>query len=75
MENWICPECCDKYDIKEERVYKIGAGPFVPDSQTGICPMCSEYRILVKTEPLEESGTEPELEKQEGNYVIAAAVE
>jgi rubrerythrin len=66
-EYWVCPECLDKYDIKEKRVYEIGGGPFIEDSKMGICPMCSEYRILLKAEPLKESGSEPtESEKQEG---------
>ena len=62
MEYWICPECLDKYNLTEKRAHSIGAGPFVPDQKMGICPMCKEYRILIKAEPLKESG----IQKQEG---------
>ena len=53
-ELWICPECLEKYDIKEKRVLKIGTGAFVSEQKMGICPMCHEYRNLVKVEPLPE---------------------
>ena len=56
MENWICPECLEKYEIEEQS----GGG-----HKMGICPMCKEYRHLVKAEPLKESGTEPDLDNEE----------
>ena len=64
-ELWICPECLEKYDIKEKRVLKIGTGAFVSEQKMGICPMCHEYRNLIKAEPLKESGTKPELDNEE----------
>ena len=50
-ELWICPECLEKYEIEEEP----GGG-----SQLGKCPMCKEYRNLLKTEPLKETETTKE---------------
>lgn len=55
-DQWICPECMDKYEIEENRE---------TDSEMGVCPLCLEYRQLVKTKSLKESGKQPE-EKQEG---------
>ena len=51
-EYWICFECLEKYEVAESHDH---------ESKLGICPMCLEYRNLVKTEPLKESGI-----KQEG---------
>ena len=56
-EQWFCPECMDKYEIEENHEHEC---------KLGLCPMCLEYRNLVKAEPLKESGEAPELEKQEG---------
>ena len=56
MEEWICPECMEKYEIGQEG----------HDEQLGICPMCHEYRNLVKAEPLKETGIEPDLEGTNG---------
>ena len=56
MENWICPECLETYKIDE-----APGG----ECKRGICPMCYEYRNLVKAEPLKETGIEPDLDNEE----------
>ena len=55
MEEWICPECLEKYEIGESHEHKC---------KMGICPMCREYRNLVKAEPLKETGIMPDLEQE-----------
>ena len=57
-ERWICPECLEKYRIEPENHLD-------QDCKLGICPMCHEYRNLIKAEPLKESGTKPELDNEE----------
>ena len=56
MDYWICFECLEKYEVAESHDH---------ESKLGICPMCLEYRNLIKAEPLKETG------KQGGNYAIA----
>jgi len=65
---WICRDCAGVYHIPLDtsNTSRIGSGRIHLVSKMGICPMCGYNRQLYKAEPLKETGTAPDLEKQEG---------
>lgn len=70
IEFWICQDCAGVYHIPLDTNHraKDRMGRMYLISKTGICPMCSEFRQLVKAEPLEKTEIEPE--KQEGTECL-----